>query len=92
MEQQSKNWLPASSAGVSVVASVEVLNQQQASRQRAEREFQELQTERARLKKQVDCERIQLSVSQVGAKADIDQAMKLHSLLTVPCPTPQAVR
>jgi ribosomal protein L9 len=85
-KQQSKNWLPAPSAGVSVVASVEVLNQQQNRRQQAEREFQELRTERARLKKQVDCERIQLSVSQVDAKGDTDQAMKAREPLDCALP------
>ena len=98
VNQQSRDWLAAPSAVVWVVAvgwveaSVEVLNQQQANRQQAEREFQERRTGRARLKQQVDCERIQLSVSQLGAKSDTDQPIKLQNLWSVPCPTLQAVR
>jgi hypothetical protein len=66
--------------------------QQQAQRQQAERELQELRTQRAKLEKQVDCERIQLTVNQLGAKGDTDQALKLQTLWAVPCPNLQAVR
>jgi hypothetical protein len=66
--------------------------QQQARRQQAERELQELRTQRAKLEKQVDCERIQLTVNQLGAKGDTDQALKLQTLWAVPCPNLQAVR
>ncbi len=64
--------------------------QQQAKRQQAERDLQDLRTQRAKLEKQVDCERIQLTVNQLGAKGDTDQALKLKSLWTVPCPNLQA--
>jgi hypothetical protein len=64
--------------------------QQQARRQQAERELQELRTQRARLEKQVDCERIQLTVNQLSAKGDTDQALKLQRLWAVPCPSIQA--
>ncbi len=66
--------------------------QQQARRQQAERELQELRTQRANLEKQVDCERIQLTVNQLGAKGDTDQALKLQTLWAKPCPNLQAVR
>ncbi len=64
--------------------------QQQARRQQAEGDLQELRTQRAKLEKQVDCERIQLTVNQLGAKGDADQALKLQSLWKVPCPNLQA--
>jgi septal ring factor EnvC (AmiA/AmiB activator) len=64
--------------------------QQEARRQQAERELQELRTQRAKLEKQVDCQRIQLTVNQLGAKGDTDQALKLKSLWSVPCPNLQA--
>jgi hypothetical protein len=66
--------------------------QQQASRQQAERELLELRTQRAKLEKQVDCERIQLTVNQLAAKGDTDQATKLQTLWATPCPNLQAVR
>ena len=66
--------------------------QQQAKRQQAERDLQELRTQRTKLEKQVDCERIQLTVNQLGAKGDTDQALKLQSLWAVPCPNLQAAR
>lgn len=66
--------------------------QQLAKRQQAERELQELRTQRAKLEKQADCERIQLTVNQLGAKGDTDQALKLQTLWAVPCPNLQAVR
>ncbi|WP_216920993.1 hypothetical protein [Synechococcus sp. CCAP 1479/9] len=66
--------------------------QQQARRQQAERELQDLRTQRARLEKQVDCERIQLTVNQLSAKGDTDQALKLQSLWAAPCPSLQAAR
>ncbi len=66
--------------------------QQQARRQQAERELQELRTQRANLEKQVDCERIQLTVNQLGAKGDTVQALKLQTLWAKPCPNLQAVR
>jgi len=64
--------------------------QQEARRQQAERELQDLRSQRAKLEKQVDCQRIQLTVNQLGAKGDTDQALKLKSLWTVPCPNLQA--
>jgi septal ring factor EnvC (AmiA/AmiB activator) len=64
--------------------------QQEARRQQAERELQDLRTQRAKLEKQVDCQRIQLTVNQLSAKGDTDQALKLKSLWTVPCPNLQA--
>ena len=66
--------------------------QQQAKRQQAERDLQELRTQRTKLEKQVDCERIQLTVNKLGAKGDTDQALKLQSLWAVPCPNLQAAR
>ena len=66
--------------------------QQQAKRQQAERDLQELRTQRTKLEKQVDCERIKLTVNQLGAKGDTDQALKLQSLWAVPCPNLQAAR
>lgn len=66
--------------------------QQQARRQQAERELQELRTQRATLEKQVDCQRIQLTVNQLSAKGDTDQATRLQSLWSVPCPRLQAAR
>lgn len=65
--------------------------QQQARRLQAEQDLQELRTQRAKLEKQVDCERIQLTVNQLGAKGDTDQALKLQTLWAVPCPNLQAV-
>jgi len=64
--------------------------QQEARRQQAERELQDLRSQRAKLEKQVDCQRIQLTLNQLGAKGDTDQALKLKSLWTVPCPNLQA--
>jgi hypothetical protein len=58
----------------------------------AERGFQDLRTQRAKLEKQVDCERIQLTVSQLTTKGDTDQATKLKTLWAVPCPNLQAAR
>jgi len=66
--------------------------QQQARRQQAERELLELRTQRARLEKQVDCERIQLTLNQLAAKGDTDQATKLQTLWATPCPNFQAAR
>jgi hypothetical protein len=66
--------------------------QQQAKRQQAERELQDLRTQRANLEKQVDCERIQLTVNQLTAKGDTDQATKLKTLWAMPCPNLQAAR
>ena len=66
--------------------------QQQAKRQQAERDLQELRTQRTKLEKQVDCERIQLTVNQLGAKGDTEQALKLQGLWAVPCPNLQAAR
>ncbi|MBW4531323.1 MAG: hypothetical protein KME02_11625 [Aphanothece saxicola GSE-SYN-MK-01-06B] len=65
---------------------------QQAKRQQAERDLQELRTQRAKLEKQVDCERIQLTVNQLTAKGDTDQATKLQTLWAMPCPNLQASR
>jgi chromosome segregation ATPase len=66
--------------------------QQQAKRQQAERELQELRSQRAKLEKQVDCERIQLTVNQLSAKGDSEQALKLQTLWAAPCPNLQAAR
>jgi hypothetical protein len=60
--------------------------QQQAKRQQAERELQDLRTQRAQLEKQVNCERIQLSMNQLTAKGDTDQALKLQKQWNLPCP------
>lgn len=48
--------------------------------------------QQARREKQVDCQRIQLTVNQLGAKGDTDQALKLQTLWAVPCPNLQVVR
>ncbi|MCP9798614.1 MULTISPECIES: hypothetical protein [Cyanophyceae] len=64
--------------------------QQQARRQMAERELQELRSQRAKLEKQVDCERIQLTLNQLAAKGNTDQALKLQTLWAMPCPNLQA--
>lgn len=66
--------------------------QQQARRQQAERELQELRTQRAKLEKQVDCARIQLTVNQLSAKGDTDQPAKLQTVWATPCPNLQAAR
>ncbi len=66
--------------------------QQQARRQQAEQELQELRTQRTKLEKQVDCARIQLTVNQLNAKGDADQATKLQTLWATPCPNLQAAR
>jgi hypothetical protein len=58
----------------------------------SERELQDLRTQRAKLEKQVDCERIQLTVNQLTAKGDTDQATKLKTLWAMPCPNLQAAR
>ena len=58
----------------------------------SERELQDLRTQRAKLEKQVDCERIQLTVNQLTAKGDTDQATKLKTLWATPCPKLQAAR
>jgi len=60
--------------------------QQQAMRQQAERELQDLRTQRAQLEKQVNCERIQLSMNQLTAKGDTDQALSLKKQWNQPCP------
>ena len=66
--------------------------QQQAKRQQAERQLQELRSQRARLEKQVDCQRVQLTVNQLSAKGDSEQALKLQTLWAMPCPNLQAAR
>ena len=58
----------------------------------AERELQDLRTQRAKLEKQVDCERIQLTVNQLTTKGGTDQATKLKTLWAGPCPNLQAAR
>ncbi|CAK6699828.1 hypothetical protein [Synechococcus sp. CBW1107] len=63
-----------------------VMAQQEAKRQQAERELQDLRAQRVRLEKQVDCERIQLSVNQLKSRGETDQAIKLLSLWNAPCP------
>jgi chromosome segregation ATPase len=69
-----------------------VMNQQEAKRQQAERELQDLRAQRVRLEKQVDCERIQLSVNQLKSKGETDQALKLLKLWSAPCPNLQAAQ
>lgn len=69
-----------------------VMAQQEAKRQQAERELQDLRAQRVRLEKQVDCERIQLSVNQLKSRGETDQANKLLSLWNAPCPNLQAAR
>ena len=66
--------------------------QQQAKRQQAERELQDLRAQRSKLEKQVYCELIQLTVNQLSAKGDTEQATKLQTLWKVPCPNLQAAR
>ncbi len=66
--------------------------QQEGKRQQAERELQDLRAQRIRLEKQVDCERIQLSVNQLKSRGETDQALKLLSLWNVPCPNLQGAR
>lgn len=61
--------------------------QQQAKRQQAERELQDLRTQRAQLEKQVNCERIQLSMNQLTGKGDTDQALSLQKQWNQPCPS-----
>lgn len=63
--------------------------QQLAKRQQAERELQDLRAQRAQLQKQVNCARIQLSVNQLTAKGDTDQALRVQKQWTVPCPNLQ---
>jgi hypothetical protein len=60
--------------------------QQQAKRQQAERELQDLRAQRAQLQKQVNCERIQLSMNQLTAKGDTGQALSLQKQWNLPCP------
>ena len=60
--------------------------QQLAKRQQVERELQDLRTQRALLQKQVNCERIQLSMNQLEAKGDSAQVLRLQKQWTVPCP------
>lgn len=60
--------------------------QPQSKRQQAERELQDLWIQRAKLEKQVDCERIQLTVNQLTVKDDTDQATKLKTLWAMRCP------
>ncbi|MGB5135787.1 MAG: hypothetical protein WBN89_11495 [Prochlorococcaceae cyanobacterium] len=64
--------------------------QQQAKRQQAERELQDLRTQRAQLQKQVNCERIQLSMNQLTAKGDTGQALSLQKQWNLPCPNLRA--
>lgn len=60
--------------------------QQQAKRQQAERDLQDLKSQRAQLQKQVNCARIQLSVNQLVARGDTDQALRVQKQWAVPCP------
>jgi len=60
--------------------------QQQAKRQEAERELQELQAQRSQLQKQVNCERIQVSINQLTAKGEKEQALSLQKQWNMPCP------
>lgn len=66
------------------------MTQQEGKRQQAERELQDLRAQRVRLEKQVDCERIQLSVNQLKSSGEADQALKLQKLWSAPCPNLQA--
>ncbi|MCT0223655.1 hypothetical protein [Synechococcus sp. CS-1328] len=66
--------------------------QQEGRRQQVERELQDLRAQRIRLEKQVDCERIQLSVKQLKSKGNTDQALKLLSDWKAPCPNLQAAQ
>lgn len=61
-------------------------------RQQAERELQDLRTQRAQLQKQVNCERIQLSMNQLTAKGDTGQALSLQKQWNQPCPSLQVDR
>ena len=63
--------------------------QQLAKRQQAERELQDLRAQRAQLQKQVNCARIQLSMNQMTAKGDTDQALRVQNEWAVPCPNLQ---
>ncbi|WP_411868904.1 hypothetical protein [Vulcanococcus limneticus] len=60
--------------------------QQQAKRQQAEQELRDLRAQRAQLQKQVNCERIQLSMNQLEAKGNSDQVLSLQKQWTVACP------
>lgn len=61
-------------------------------RQQAERELQDLRTQRAQLQKQVNCERIQLSMNQLTAKGDTGQALSLQEQWNQSCPSLQVDR
>jgi len=58
-------------------------------RQQAERELQDLRAQRVQLQKQLDCERIQLSMNQLTAKGESDQALSLQKQWNQPCPNLQ---
>ena len=63
--------------------------QQLAKRQQAERELEDLRAQRAQLQKQVNCARIQLSMNQLTAQGDTDQALSVQKQWAVPCPNLQ---
>lgn len=48
--------------------------------------------QQARLGKQVDCAPIQLTVNQLSAQGDTDQALRLQTPWATPCPNLQATR
>jgi hypothetical protein len=57
-----------------------------AKRQGAERELQALQAQRAQLQKQMNCDRIQVSMNQLTAKGEKEQALSLQKQWNLPCP------
>ncbi len=63
--------------------------QQLAMRQQTERELEDLRAQRAQLQKQVNCTRIQLSVNQLTAKGDTDQALIVQKQWALRCPNLQ---
>ncbi|MCT0219034.1 hypothetical protein KQ304_08490 [Synechococcus sp. CS-1329] len=69
-----------------------VMAQQETKRQKAEEELEDLRAQRIQLEKQVDCERIQLSVNQLKSRGETDQVLKLLKLWNAPCPNLQAAR
>jgi hypothetical protein len=90
-DQSNRDAMQRMEGELALKNELDAASQREAALQ-AERELQDLRTQRAKLEKPVDCERIQLTVNQLTAKGDTDQATKLKTLWVMPCPNLQAAR
>jgi len=90
-DQANRDTMQRMEGELALKNELDAASQREAALQ-SERELQDLRTQRAKLEKQVDCERIQLTVNQLTTKGGTDQATKLKTLWAVPCPNLQAAR